>query len=253
MDGFLTYSSDRFNRSSGCAAHASVPLIRQNIPTVCFELFYSDFSRPVARGSSQVSKFLSRFAGFTLMELIITLAIASVLLTLSVPSLSTFIRNNRITTETNSFIGQINAARSEAGKRGCIVAICRRDPSKTNPTCGGGTANDWSSGWLLYAPTPPAADADCNTEKNFDPLIHTLIKEVPALTNGIRVTSSPFGDQRIGYRPNGYLTSDNTLRYALCDDRNEAYGRLIEILPSGRPSPSKTGAAVTTTCSPSDA
>ena len=92
-----------------------------------------------------------RYSGFTLTELVIALAIAAILLALAAPNMSSFIRNNRITTETNTLIAHINLARSEATKRNVVVALCRKnpDPAKQSPPeCGGGTANDWSSGWL---------------------------------------------------------------------------------------------------------
>lgn len=192
-----------------------------------------------------------RYSGFTLTELIIALAIAALLLTLAAPNMSSFIRNNRITTETNTLIAHINLARSEATKRNVVVALCRKnpDPEKQNPPeCGGGTAKDWSSGWLVYATTSTNADA------NFIFGTDTLLKDEPTITNGVTVTSDTDGDLRIGYLPSGQLTvaANVTLSYSVCDDRNEAHGKNITILASGRPSLTKTNAAAnpSTGCAP---
>lgn len=246
MDRFVTFSSGLFNRSSGKTPHAVVPLVCHNSPFVRFKLFYAEFFQPVNRKPFPVTRFSLGNAGFTLMEMIITLAIASTLLMLSVPSLSTFVRANRITSETNTLVGLINTARSEASKRSCVVALCRKDPdpSKQNPpACGGGTANDWTSGWLLYAPTPPATAANCNTEADFNVANHTLIKEVQGVAIGVTITSNDAGNLRLAFLPNGRLTTTVApIRYGLCDDRKEAYGKVIEILPTGRPSLATTGA-----------
>jgi type IV fimbrial biogenesis protein FimT len=186
-----------------------------------------------------------RYSGFTLTELIIALAIAAILLTLAAPNMSSFIRNNRITTETNTLIAHINLARSEATKRNVVVALCRKDPAQPLPTCGGGVANDWSSGWLVYATTSTTADA------NFNSVTDTLLKDESTITNGVTVTSNAVGNLRIGYLPNGQLTAAGPFRYSLCDDRNEAYGKNLEILGTGRPTLAKTGAAGTATaCTP---
>lgn len=206
------------------------PSIGKNRPFVCLTPFFHR---------------LAHSSGFTLTELVITLAIAGILLTLAAPNMSSFIRNNRITTETNTLIAHINLARSEATKRNVVVALCRKDPAEALPTCGGGTANDWSSGWLVYATTSTSADANYNSATD------TLLKDEPTTTNGVTVTSNNAGNLRIGYLPNGQLTVAGPFRYSVCDDRNEAYGKNLEILGTGRPSLAKTGAAGTATdCDP---
>jgi type IV fimbrial biogenesis protein FimT len=191
---------------------------------------------------------LSHSSGFTLTELIIALAIAAILLTLAAPNMNVFIRNNRITTETNTLIAHINLARSEATKRNVVVALCRKDPDpskQASPVCGGGVANDWTSGWLVYVTTSTTADANFNSGTDI------LLKNESAITNGVAVTSNAAGNLRLAYLPSGQLTAAGTLRFSLCDDRNEANGKNIEILTSGRPSLAKTGiVGSATACTP---
>ena len=55
--------------------------------------------------------------GFTLIELMITLAVAAILITAALPSFNEFIKNNRLTTQANNFIATLNLARSEAPAR----------------------------------------------------------------------------------------------------------------------------------------
>ena len=80
----------------------------------------------------------SRIAGFTLIELMVTVAIAAVLLVVAVPSFVSFQRNSELTSATNSFVAAINAARGEAMKRGMNAMLV---PS---------TGTDWSSGWTVF-------------------------------------------------------------------------------------------------------
>ena len=109
----------------------------------------------------------------------------------------------------------------------------------------------------LPFPCPYSAgysDDCCNTEANFNPAVHTLLKEVSAIESGVIVTSNGAGNLRLAYLPNGQLTvTGNPVRYGFCDDRKEAYGRIIEIIPTGRPSLANTGAAGTkNACAPTN-
>ena len=94
----------------------------------------------------------SRYAqnGFTLVELIVTLAIAAILMTQVVPSFQESIKDSYLTTETNKLVADVNLARSEAIKRGINVVVCSSANSNAGtPTCNDST--DWSTGWLVYS------------------------------------------------------------------------------------------------------
>lgn len=87
--------------------------------------------------------------GFTLIELMVTIAIAAILLTVGIPSMAKFITDTRVSASVNGFVGAMSMARSEAIKRGRLVTICRSVNAESGTTgCTGG--GDWSSGWLVY-------------------------------------------------------------------------------------------------------
>ena len=90
--------------------------------------------------------------GFTLIELMITIAIASILMTLAVPSFSLMINNSKITSATNEFIGSLNLARSEALKRSSDVSVCKSNTAFT--ACDTTAATFTTNGWLVFT--------DCN-------------------------------------------------------------------------------------------
>lgn len=56
-------------------------------------------------------------AGFTLVELIVTIAVAAILLTLAVPSLTELIKNNQVTSQYNELVAMLNFAKSESVRR----------------------------------------------------------------------------------------------------------------------------------------
>ena len=89
---------------------------------------------------------MKRDYGFTLVELMVTLVIAAILLTAGVPSFTTLIKNNRLTTSTNELVGALTLARSEAVKRGLRVTVCKSADQASCDTSGTG----WQQGWIVF-------------------------------------------------------------------------------------------------------
>ncbi len=96
----------------------------------------------------------TRARGFTLIELMVTIAIAAILITLAAPSFKGIIQSNAISSNVNMFMADLRYARSEAVRRGGTVVMCRSDaPEAANPTCGSGSGpggNGWVSGWIIF-------------------------------------------------------------------------------------------------------
>ncbi|MBI5936495.1 MAG: GspH/FimT family pseudopilin [Betaproteobacteria bacterium] len=79
--------------------------------------------------------------GFTLVELLVTIAVAAVLLGLAIPNFQSFFINNRLVAGANDFVAALNTARSEAIRRGISVSLVKNSA----------TAGDWgSAGWSLF-------------------------------------------------------------------------------------------------------
>ena len=76
--------------------------------------------------------------GFTLIEMMVTLAIAAVLMMVAVPSFVAFQRNSELTSVANNLVGAMNTARTESMKRNMNVYV--------GPT----TGTDWSAGWQVF-------------------------------------------------------------------------------------------------------
>lgn len=143
--------------------------------------------------------------GFTLIELMITLLIGAILLTIAIPSYTDFIRNMRITAESQDFLQALQAARAEAVRTGADVVV--------SGTGGGG--NEWGAGVLIERGALGSND---------------IVRELPAATVTIDSTS----DVSIYvFSPNGFSDLAATDTVDVCDGRSGETGRAIQILPSG--------------------
>jgi type IV fimbrial biogenesis protein FimT len=92
---------------------------------------------------------ISSNKGMTLIELMVTLSIAAVILTLAVPSFQTLIRTSQVRTVTNGLVGVFNLARSEAIKRGWPVTVCKSSNiNDASPSCN--NVASWKDGWLAF-------------------------------------------------------------------------------------------------------
>lgn len=92
---------------------------------------------------------MKKSAGFTLIELMVTLAVAIILLAVGIPMFSQMQANARITGQTNALVSAIALARAEAvGKRVPAVICPKANTAPNNFNCGG--AGDWVNGWEVF-------------------------------------------------------------------------------------------------------
>ncbi len=147
--------------------------------------------------------------GFTLIELMIVIAIAAILMTLAVPSMSLMINNSKVTSATNEFIGSLNLARSEALKRSNNVSICKSNAAFT--ACDTSATTFTSNGWLVFlncndndVVDTTAAAAACS-----DGGVDTIIK-VGESNDQISIreygTTGGAGENKVTYNLSGRVT-----------------------------------------------
>ena len=101
----------------------------------------------------------NRIAGFTMFELIVVIMIVGILTAVGTPTFKYVTASNRIATEVNGLLGDMQFARSQAVKQGQSVTVCT---STDGATCAGTTANTWHNGWIVFMDpnvnqTPPSA------------------------------------------------------------------------------------------------
>lgn len=167
---------------------------------------------------------MGNFHGFTLIELIVVVALVAIGATIAVPSLQSLIRNNRVTAQTNEFIGALSFARSEAVKRGAYVVTC---PANDTTGC---VNTAWETGWLIFA-DPDNSGTYSKTTND------AILKFFPALTSGSTlVGTSPL----VSFGGNGFLNpkfNDDPLKFSLsAEGCTGTEKRNITISRQGHPS-----------------
>ena len=94
-----------------------------------------------------------RQAGFTLIELMVVVAVVAILAALALPSFQQSIRSNRVATTTNEVLASFSLARTEAIKGIGVAGVC--PSSDGSATCANTT--DWGGGWVVWRTDATAA------------------------------------------------------------------------------------------------
>jgi type IV fimbrial biogenesis protein FimT len=184
--------------------------------------------------------------GFTLLELMVSLAIVGTLLAVGIPAMGDFIRNSRITGAANDVMGALHYARSEAVKRRLPVTFCTSanavEDNEANPdaTC---AASAFLTGWMVFVDTNDSGQRDAGE----------LILSQRGPINELITARSEVNPLRVTYLLNGFAKNTNGARLVFCDDRgNEAAAgelsaaRAIFVSVTGRAGVSRDPAEIQT-------
>jgi len=159
--------------------------------------------------------------GYTLLEIMIAIAIAGILMAVAIPSLTSFIKNNRILAETNGLMIAIKTARTEAMTRRTNITVCR---SSDNVNCDGTGDN-----FIAFSDANVA-----NIVDGADDIVYSTTIDANNLT------LSYSGGASIRFDSRGRaIGSSGTI--TVCDDRGDNYKRGITIEPIGRSKPAAGG------------
>ncbi len=172
--------------------------------------------------------------GFTLYELLITLLVIGVILSLGVPNLQEFSANNRITAIANDMHSSFLLARSEAARARAPVTICTSNiPLDPNPIC---TGTLWDEGWIVFI--------DQNGDLLRDPG-DALLRAHPPIDDAVSITTNNFSDY-FSFAPTGLGRGDvfglpSVTSARICDDRGNTVvaggwsaARILVVTPVGR-------------------
>jgi len=155
--------------------------------------------------------------GFTLLELLITLAVAAILIVSGVPALQEFNARQRMSAAINALHGHLALARHEAIRHNSQVVAC---PGDALSGCGGSA--DWSDGWIVFG--------DLNGDRQLQPA--ELVYRTELGLEQILVHSSS-GRQSVRFHPNGSAPGSN-MSISFCDRRGPAAARKLVISNIGR-------------------
>lgn len=142
-------------------------------------------------GDTVVSAAARKAGGFTLIELMVTVAVLAVLAGLAAPSFSNLINSNRLTGAANDLVAAFQVARMEAIRRGERVVIC---PSTDGLVCNG---TEWSR-LIVFS--------DSNGNHQVNAPSDVVLRDITLAGSGISVNASTNvkNGHRVRFSPNGF-------------------------------------------------
>ena len=191
-----------------------------------------------------------RLGGFTLIEVLIAVAILGILMGIASPSMRDMITNSRLQGASSDLIADLSLARGTAAAKGQRVTMCT---SSDGATCS--TSSLWHQGWIVFV--------DGNSNGTFEAANDTMIKVREALNSVVTVapytaTGSPLALNAadntvlaVRYRPSGPTTNSAAVGFRVC--QNGFVYRDVIVSGLGRISSSvssaRATAQTTTSCS----
>ncbi len=172
--------------------------------------------------------------GFTIYELLITMLMIGIILSIGVPNMSGFMKNSRITSTANDLHASFQLARSEAARSKSNITICASANSMDAAAACGGTFND---GWIIFI--------DLNGDLARGGFGENVLRAHPAIPVGINIATNAGADY-FGYAPSGLGRGDvggdpAVSRARICDDRGNivaaggsSAARILVVTPIGR-------------------
>lgn len=164
-------------------------------------------------------------AGMTLPEMLVTLSVFAILITVAAPSMKDVLADRRVAANTQTLFGSMLLARSEAIKRRSPVSICK---SSNGSGCDNSLMN-WSSGWLVFADED--ADGALDSEDQ-------LIRVFGETDNLISMQWN--NGNTLGFNPHGQARLAGT--FTLCEANSSGFEvRQIVLSLTGRARVSESG------------
>lgn len=166
-----------------------------------------------------------RGRGFTLMELLVVLAVGTSLLAIGVPGYAFLLNASRLTTQTNDLVAALHLARSEAIKRRVRVTICKTSsPMVAQPACDRGA--DWHDGWLVFVDGGARGVIDAGD---------TVLRVQDRSASGATIVPNYSYRHFISYRPSGVSQGSSGLHNGTLSICVAGMRRDIIINVTGRP------------------
>lgn len=155
--------------------------------------------------------------GYSVYELLLTLALIAVLAGVALPSFGALVARSRLHAEANALFHAAHLARKESIMRRAVVTLCA---SADGSACS--DSLDWTAGWLMFE------NRDADSPAEVDPGEPVLRVHKP--TPGTRVTANRAS---FTLRATQRRATNGTL--TVCDEQDRAPARAVVISYTGRP------------------
>ncbi len=162
---------------------------------------------------------MSKGNGFSLIEVIVTLAIAAIVLSIGVPSFQSYTQNNRQTIAINELATALQFARNSAITHRTRTAMCKSSDGANCTTDG-----TWTQGWIVFS--------DANNNNTLDAGENTL-RVHGAVQGNVTISGNANTADLVAFNPQGILASLNG-RITYCDSRGHNYATALFISRAGR-------------------
>jgi type IV fimbrial biogenesis protein FimT len=182
-----------------------------------------------------IARMTSKYqSGFTLYELLITMLVIGVILTLGIPSFSDFTQNSRIASTANDLHSSFHLARSEAARAKAPVTICASADPMGAALCDGAS---FDGGWIIFV--------DLNGDIQRAGAGENVLRAHPPVDTAINVTTNAGADY-FGFAATGLGRGDvggqpSVSTATICDGRGNivaaggnSAARFLVVTPIGR-------------------
>jgi type IV fimbrial biogenesis protein FimT len=152
--------------------------------------------------------------GFSMVELMMAIAILAILATVAIPSFSEFALANKLRAYSNNLVASVHLTRSEAIKRNQVVEM---SVSTNGSTCGEG---GWEQGWIILAG-------------------ETVLHRQQAVVDGFRISASG-GLETLSFQPTGLAATKAQFTVCRATPTTGAQESIVSVSITGKPSVRRT-------------
>lgn len=181
------------------------------------------------RGTRQMN---TACRGFTVIELLVTVGVAAILISLAAPGFRESTLGNQRAARSNELVSALTYARSQALALRRSVVICRtRDSAAATPNCGAGSG--WEDGWVVFQEITPdnAVTDEAEVLRRQAPLISASELARP-VADRFTVRGNTNVASRVRFNVSGVTANNGTI--VVCDQRDFTKGRAIVVAATGR-------------------
>jgi len=155
--------------------------------------------------------------GFTLYELLMSLALVGIVLAAGLPAFSGTLARQRQAVEINALFHALHLARKESIMRRKVVSLC---PSRDGRNCAPGT--DWSAGWIMFE----------NADRDSPPRVDSgeAVLQVHRVSGEIRILAN-----RRGFTLRATFLRATNGTFIVCDRQSRTPAKALIVSYTGRP------------------